>query len=175
MSSTVSRLLISFALCGSGCTTPPVGEYRLPLAAQYRCEPAASPRTTVAQIRAAPAQYVGLCVTLTARSNGVGLYDSQEELDRYEQAPTRWRDIRMIGVYLPPKVEREITDLHLLWTVSGRVDTCERVYARSPHREAPALPSSPSEPDQFLFVTGYCHQRERGPVVNAHHARAHLQ
>jgi hypothetical protein len=80
MPSTVSRLLISFALCGSGCTAP-AGEYRLPIAAEYRCDPAASLRTTVAQIQAAPTQFVGRCVTLTARSNGFGLYDSQEELD----------------------------------------------------------------------------------------------
>jgi hypothetical protein len=83
----------------------------------------------------------------------------------------------MIGVYLPPKAgrNRELTGLNLLWTVTGRLDTCERIYARSPHREAPALPSSQSGPDVFLFVTGYCHHRERGPVLNAHYARAHFQ
>jgi hypothetical protein len=164
--------MITFALGGSGCTAPLAGEYRMALAAPYRCELAASLQTTVAQIRAAPTQYVGRCVTLTARSDGFGLYDSEEELDRYRRSPTQWREILMIGVYLPPKVERELTDLHLSWTVTGRLDTCERIYARSPDGEASAPRSSQSEPDVIRFVPGYCHQR-RGPVLNAHYATSH--
>lgn len=82
----------------------------------------------------------------------------------------------MIGVYLPPEVDREMEDRNLRWTVTGRVDTCERIWTRPAVGAPLASPSTRPDPNYIYYVTvpGYCHHRDRGVVLNAHVATPHL-
>jgi hypothetical protein len=125
--------------------------------------------TSVAQILEVPNRYVGRCVTLTAPTNGHALYESRQELDRFERTPRESEDFQMIGVYLPPEVdeEKELIDRNLTWTVTGRVDTCERIWTRTRSSAARVRPTRGSI--RLVGVPGYCHTRH-GPVVTAHFA-----
>lgn len=175
------RVAAVLALGDGGASAAPVQRQREHIAARDRCDPATAIRTSVAAIRAAPRRYVGRCVTIVAPSNGYALYASSEELERFERVPRQETGFDMIGVYLPSQVHdlRDLLDRNLVWTLTGRVDTCERIRARTerryrPRRRAPRAGRQGEDgPISMIIVPGYCHTRD-GPVLSAHSALPHL-
>jgi hypothetical protein len=134
------------------------------LASPPGCDTSSATRTSVLAIRADPERFVGRRVTVTGFSNGISLFAHPRPLKQLLKAK-RWGSAdksQMIGVYALPRLDEamqaEERRRGLEWTVTGIVDTCERMIARSE-----------AEAGDIVYVSGYCHYWD-GPVLLAEHA-----
>jgi hypothetical protein len=120
------------------------------------CTAAESIETSVTEIAGDPDRFLDRCVTVTGAMAGISLYSGREGMylshrfgpdgnyvpeARVHRIGIDRQDLRALGLAYPQRT-----------TVTGRVDTCERRYARI--EAAGGMP----------LLGGYCHYH-RGPTI----------
>lgn len=128
-----------------------------------------SMRTTVAELRERPNEYVGKCVTVTGLTDWLALFDTELMRRRVSDALRRGRSVAnfagQVGVYFPEETEVSRADPPPgRWSVTGRVTSCEQMHQESERQ----LASEPHEEGiiKLTIPTGFCHSRN-GPVIIA--------
>ena len=112
--------------------------------------------TTVVEIRSHPARYLDRCVTVTGAFAGIRMYSGREGLYLAFRFGSDRNDTRANWAHLIGIDNQEMRNQRLRYpqrtTVTGRVDSCERRYARI--EAAGGIP----------FLAGYCHY-DGGPTI----------
>ena len=116
-------------------------------------------RTDLRAIAEHPERFAGRCVTVSGPASGIALYSGVEGIYLNQRKYYGgWR--HRIGLYSPDnRIRRSAADRDspAVLTVTGRVDTCERLSAAA-HASA--------GPDSIVMMSGYCHYYS-GAVVHA--------